>query len=391
MERRNVPRLRFPGFEGEWHTRKIKDLGTINPSNKNLPDEFIYIDLESVNSGILSKEEFISKVDAPSRAQRLLSKNDILYQTVRPYQKNNFFFDKDGDYVASTGYAQIRANENAPFLFQFLHFQKFVDKVIEKCIGTSYPSINSNELANIDVAVPNPNEQQKIASFLNSIDQKLIAIKKKKSLLEKYKKGMMQKIFDREVRFKDEDGKEFGEWENVQLRSIATFFSGGTPLTSKTQYYDGDIPFIKSGEINNIRAEQFITELGLKSSSAKMVKKGDLLYALYGATSGEVAISKMDGAINQAILCICYEGDARYLHNFLLLQKETILSTYLQGGQGNLSAEIIKSLHVPLPSVKEQTKIANFLSAIDDKVNLVVVEIERMEFWKKGLLGEMFV
>ena len=143
----------------------------------------------------------------------------------------------------------------------------------------------------------------------------------------------MQKIFSQELRFKDENGNDFKGWEIKKLSDIGIFFSGGTPLTTKRQYFNGEIPFIRSGEINSDKTLQFITEEGLKNSSAKMVEAGDLLYALYGATSGEVAISKIKGAINQAILCIRSNLNNKFLYNYLFLEKENIIKTYLQGGK----------------------------------------------------------
>lgn len=100
----------------DWEVVKLGKVTKINPNNKNLPENFIYIDLESVVKGKLLKQNFISKYEAPSRAQRVLKKNDILFQMVRPYQMNNLFFEFDGDYVASTGYAQIRTNQSDKYL-----------------------------------------------------------------------------------------------------------------------------------------------------------------------------------------------------------------------------------------------------------------------------------
>lgn len=154
------------------------DICDINPKNENLPNTFIYIDLESVVDGSLQKENTVLKEEAPSRAQRILFKNDILFQMVRPYQKNNLFFDKDGDFVASTGYAQIRTKENSQFIFQYLHNQNFVDKVIERCTGTSYPAINSSDLGKIKIAIPKLEEQKKIGDFLNIISQRILSQKK---------------------------------------------------------------------------------------------------------------------------------------------------------------------------------------------------------------------
>ncbi|MBK6930018.1 MAG: restriction endonuclease subunit S [Saprospirales bacterium] len=112
---------------------------------------------------------------------------------------------------------------------------------------------------------------------------------------------------------------------------------------------------------------------------------------MYGATSGEVAISKLDGAINQAVLCIRSNQIAYFLKSFLGVNKNRIIKTYLQGGQGNLSAQIVKSLKLPLPTLPEQQKIASFLTALDAKINRVGEQIAGMQAWKKGLLQRMLV
>lgn len=104
-----------------------------------------------------------------------------------------------------------------------------------------------------------------------------------------------------------------------KLGEIATFYSGGTPLTSKREYFNGNIPFIRSGEINCGKTEQFISELGLKNSSAKIVEVGDILYALYGATSGEIGLSKIRGAINQAVLCIKSDQNHYFIYSYLVV------------------------------------------------------------------------
>jgi type I restriction enzyme, S subunit len=181
-----------------------------------------------------------------------------------------------------------------------------------------------------------------------------------------------------------------GEWEVKKLGDTGTFFSGGTPLTSKRHYFNGDIPFIRSGELNAKYTEQFISEEGLSNSSAKMIEVGDLIFALYGATSGEVGISKIKGAINQAILCMRTSLNNVFLLNYLRLQKETILNTYLQGGQGNLSAEIIKSITVPIPPQKEQDYIASFLSLIDERITAQSKIIQRLETLMQGLREKLF-
>lgn len=181
------------------------------------------------------------------------------------------------------------------------------------------------------------------------------------------------------------------DWEVKKLESFAKFFSGGTPHTGRPEYYCGNIPFIKSGEIYFDKTDHFITEEGLANSSAKMVDIGDLLYALYGANSGEVAISQIKGAINQAVLCIRQNSlcDKVFIYYYLLREKENIIKTYLQGGQGNLSAEIVRSLQIPLPSLPEQKAIASLLSKWDEAISKNQSLIEQKVRRKKWLMQNL--
>ena len=199
QEGEKVPKLRFKEFEkdGEWIEKRLDEICDINPSIKQLPSEFIYIDLESVDNGILTPKSKITLDLAPSRAQRLLKKEDVIYQMVRPYQMNNYFFEIDSDieYVASTGYAQLRAFVSSKFLFQLIHTQNFVDKVLTKCTGSNYPAINSSDLKSIKSQIPTEKEQQKIAETLSSLDNLIKEQSNKIEQLKSHKKGLMQGLF----------------------------------------------------------------------------------------------------------------------------------------------------------------------------------------------------
>ena len=161
-------------------------------------------------------------------------------------------------------------------------------------------------------------------------------------------------------------------WEQRKVSEITTSYSGGTPKAGKAEYYDGDIPFIRSGEIYDEYTELFITQEGMNNSSAKMVSKGDILYALYGATSGEVSRAGLDGAINQAILAILPEEDidADFLVEWFRNEKANIIDKYLQGGQGNLSAQIIKNLDILIPSFEEQQRMGQYFSELNNLITL---------------------
>ncbi|MEE3390942.1 MAG: restriction endonuclease subunit S [Candidatus Cryptobacteroides sp.] len=177
-----------------------------------------------------------------------------------------------------------------------------------------------------------------------------------------------------------------GEWEKRKLASIGKFFSGGTPTSSNKDYYDGEIPFIRSGEIHSDHTELSISAIGYENSSAKMVSKGDLLLALYGATSGDIAISRMSGAINQAILCIRTTQDHLFLKSVWEKHVKNILNTYLQGGQGNLSADIVKNLFFYFPRIEEQRKIGRLIELIDQRIAIQNRIIEKYESLIKGIV-----
>ena len=138
-----------------WENVRLGDeqFFIVNPPVQILPDKFYYIDLESVVSGKIVNPNIISKVDAPSRAQRVLCINDTLLQLVRPYQQNNYFFNRDFDLpaVASTGYAQIRTTQNPVFIYYTLHTDETLTSICKKCVGSNYPAINTTDLKELSM------------------------------------------------------------------------------------------------------------------------------------------------------------------------------------------------------------------------------------------------
>ena len=182
------------------------------------------------------------------------------------------------------------------------------------------------------------------------------------------------------------------EWNSDLISNFSTSFSGGTPSAGVKEYYGGNIPFIRSGEINNDRTELCLTNKGLNNSSAKIIDKGTLLYALYGATSGEVSISKIKGAINQAILAIIpYRFmSSNFLSNFLRCKKNEIVNELLQGGQGNLSASLVKGIIVTFPKEKEQNDIVSFFSFLDELICNLSNYIKSLKQLKSACLISMF-
>ncbi len=171
---RCVPNLRFPLFFKEWTKSKLKNICSINPKNNYLiPDSFLYVDLESVKNGTLTKEQIIDKSNAPSRAQRCLEYDDILYSCVRPYQHNNYLFRQRNHAIASTGFAVLRNQPSSVFLYCLIDSKQFENKVLNRCTGTSYPAINTSDLGNIEIFYPEKNEQEKIGHFINLFNRRI--------------------------------------------------------------------------------------------------------------------------------------------------------------------------------------------------------------------------
>ena len=193
-----VPEIRLDGFEGEWEVKKLKNVVQINPKSA-LPEKFKYIDLESVVGTRINKIREEYKETAPSRAQRLAEKGDIFYQTVRPYQKNNYLFKLDDvDYVFSSGYAQLRPKRtscHSDFLLTLLQDNKFLSKVLDRCTGTSYPAINAKDLVEISIVIPKVEEQQAIGSYFSNLDNLINSHQEKISQLETLKKKLLQDMF----------------------------------------------------------------------------------------------------------------------------------------------------------------------------------------------------
>ena len=181
-----------------------------------------------------------------------------------------------------------------------------------------------------------------------------------------------------------------GEWEKCKLSDLCTFFSGGTPSSSNKDFYGGDIAFIRSGELHADNTELFVTKEGFDSSSAKMVEVGDLLLAMYGATSGDIAISKIKGAINQAILCIRTKQNKKFIESVWNKHVSKILKKYLQGGQGNLSADIVKSISFSFPNLAEQERLSSLMSLLDERIATQNKIIDKLQSLIKGLNDTLY-
>ncbi len=255
-------------------------------------------------------------------------------------------------------------------------------EIISKSTFTTRALTNGRFLSDVNLLIPPLPEQQKIAQILSTWDKAIALQEKLITEKQALKKGLMQELLTGKKRFPGFDE----EWEEVKIKEIATTFSGGTPSSKKKEYYNGNIPWLKSGELNKgiiEKTEGYISELGLENSSAKIVEVDTILIAMYGATAGVCAITKIQGAINQAVLAInlTEEDDNFFIYQLLRMKMPNIVHRMVQGGQPNLSGGIVNSVKLKLPKTKEQQKIAAVLSNFD-------TELEHLEDHKNALIAQ---
>lgn len=398
----NIQKLRFPEFSGEWEEKKLNSIFT-KITQRNSDNQNSNVITNSATEGLVSQRDYFDK-DIANKDKTdnyfIIKNGDFVYNprksSAAPYGPFTQYKLLD-DGIVSPLYLCLRKNNSeveSKYLENYFKTTCWHQYIYENgSSGARHDrvSIHDDVLLAMPIKVPSLPEQQKIANFLSNVDSIITAETKILNALQKKKKALMQKLFTRQLRFKSDDGTDFPAWEEKKLGDVCETYSGGTPKSGTAEYYGGEIPFIRSGEISSNKTELFLTEKGMENSSAKMVSKGDILYALYGANSGLCSISKIDGAINQAILCIKTNENKRFLCNYLQYQREYFYSTYLQGGQGNLSGKLVESFIIPLPCIAEQQKIADCLSSIDSLIQNQQKVVTTWQQRKKALLQQMFI
>jgi type I restriction enzyme S subunit len=399
----SVPRLRFPSVSGSsiWKRKRLGQFCKVNPSADALPAEFFYIDLGSVDAGVLKSKQRTSKLNAPSRAQRVLQNGDVLFQAVRPYQRNNFFFDlDDGVYVASTGYAQLRSEQSPRFLYQLVHTEPFIERVLSKCTGSNYPAINSSDLEDIEIDHPKEDEQQKIADCLSSLDTNIAAESHKLLALKAHKKGLMQQLFPAEgqrlprLRFPG-----FGEdWQEVRLGDIAEI-KLGKMLDGKKHAKGLLLPYLNNISVrwndvdtSNLPRMYFRDE----ELDGFRLNTGDVVVCEGGEPGrsavwdGSLPEVKFQKAIHRVRFNVPFEPSL--LVHFL----EAIAGTprleklFTGGGIRHLTLETFARLATPLPSYMEQQRIAEFLSSLNVLIAAQSRRLTALRQHKKGLMQGLF-
>jgi type I restriction enzyme S subunit len=399
----NTPKIRFPEFkdDGDWEEKKLGEVCEQKIREIEKPNTlYLALGIRSHAKGVFQKPNSEPDKIAMDKLY-IVHENDLVVNITFAWEGAIAVASKnDHGGLVSHRFPTYVCKENC--LIDFLKYvvtdKKFITllELISPGGAGRNRVLSKKDFIKIKISLPTPTEQQRIADCLSSLDDLITAESEKLESLKQHKKGLMQNLFPQagesvpRLRFPEFKGS--GAWEEKKLGEICeNTFSGGTPSSGNTEYYGGEIPFIRSAEIARNKTQLFLTDLGYKNSSAKFVKKGDVLVALYGANSGDVAISKIEGAINQAILCLRTKNSNNFIYHFLTHKKEWIIATYIQGGQGNLSGEIVKSILILMPTPTEQQRIAECLSSLDDLITAESEKLESLKQHKKGLMQGLFV
>ncbi|MDB1747943.1 restriction endonuclease subunit S [Enterococcus avium] len=398
---KNTPELRFKGFTDDWELRKLNELAEFNPKS-NLPNKFEYVDLESVIGTELIGHRTENKETAPSRAQRLAKKNDVFYQTVRPYQKNNYLFDLPYEnYVFSTGYAQMRPKNSGYFLLTLVQEEKFVNRVLERSTGTSYPAINSNDLAKLSVNVPSTNdEQKKIGTFFKQLDNTIALHQRKLDLLKRLKQAYLQKMFPKsgekvpEIHF----AGFYENWEQRKLGELVRFYSGLTYSPQNIVSENGTFVLrssnVKNGEIvdaDNVYVNSSVV-------NADNVQKGDIIVVVRNGSRDLIGKhAQIKRTMNHTVIGAFMTGIRSKESNFINALLDTIqfkieINKNLGATINQITTGSFKKMTFSITeSRNEQEKIGLFFKTLDNTITQHQKYLDQLKSLKIAFLKKMFV
>ncbi|EPA0076538.1 restriction endonuclease subunit S [Enterobacter mori] len=405
-----VPKLRFSEFNKGWQQKKIGDVFTIFSG-------FAFKSTDATTSGCrwLKIADVGCQVMTPGTPSFLpnhfrneyhkfiIRKDDYVIALTRPILNGKLKIaiagkEYDGS-LLNQRVGKIVTKNNPKFVYSLLQMESTVSKINNCIAGTDPPNLSTQDIKDMVVFVPIIEEQTKIADFLSSADEKIALLKKQYDLLCQYKKGMMQKIFSQEVRFKDENGEEFPEWNSCQLKDVAT------RVTRKNKENNQTILTISGRDGLVDQMSYFNKQIASKNVTGYyLINNGEFAYNKSYSQGYPMGAIKMLTNYDRGVvstLYICFklntnQSNSFYQHYFESgLQNRSIEKVAQEGARNhgllNIGVNDFFDIELQIPSLKEQIKISDYLSALDDKIAVKKAELDKLKSWKQGLLQQMFV
>ena len=411
-----APKLRFKEFDNDWINTKVKDLGEF--SSGGTPSKDIH-DYWNGNIPWISSSDLNEESIFDIRINRFISEDAIKNSATKKIPKNSILLVSrvgvgkvaltNQELCTSQDFTALTPKKDYALFIAYL-MKNITPRLLDLNQGTSIKGFVREDLISLPISLPSKEEQTKIASFLSAVDEKISQLTQKHELLSQYKQGMMQKLFSQQIRFKADDGREFGEWEEKTLidsvdTNIKWSFTGG-PFGSNLKSEDYTELGIRIIQLQNIGDGAFLNDYKIYTSPEKA---NELLSC--NIYPDEILISKMGDPVARCCIVpkhhdryvMCSDGirlvvdKKNYSSIFMFYQinyqdfRQSASDVSTGSTRKRIGLSDLKQLPIKAPCLEEQTKIANFLSAIDQKIEVVAQQIEQAKQWKKGLLQQMFV
>ncbi|AJB49107.1 hypothetical protein RR32_13630 [Acinetobacter nosocomialis] len=405
-----LPKLRFKEFGGDWKLENLGDSfslisGYAFPSTSSVDSGAKWLKIADVGIQEMTPNNpsYLPLGYLDKYSQFIVNKNDYVIALTRPILNKKLKIAQVGNLydgaLLNQRVAKIHSkNNNLDFIYSLLQRSKTVEELENSIAGTDPPNLSLNDVKEIKLAFPSKEEQTKIASFLFAVDEKIKQLTQKHELLIQYKQGMMQKLFSQQIRFKADDGSEFGEWEDKSLNEIASKQSNKNKddLITEVLTNSATQGIIKQSDYFD---REIVTESNL--NGYYIVNLNDFVY------NPRISVHAPVGPIKRNKKCLgvmsplytvftVKEGNLTYLEyffdsNFWHDYVKSVANSGARHDRMNIINKDFFDMPILYPCLEEQTKIANFLSAIDQKIEVVAQQIEQAKQWKKGLLQQMFV
>ncbi|HHP0513806.1 TPA: restriction endonuclease subunit S [Vibrio harveyi] len=418
-EQMNVPKLRFAEFDGCWTNSSMRDISKIN-QGLQIPISERYTELKEGRYFYITNEflrpSSTTKYYIENPSDRVICEERDILMT-RTGNTGQVVTDIAGVFHNNFFKIDYSNNVDKHFLVEFLRLSTTQSMILRYAGTSTIPDLNHGDFYRIKLALPELPEQQKIASFLSKVDEKIALLTEKKDKLTEYKKGVMQQLFNGSfqeqdgqltfipptLRFKADDGSEFPDWEERKLGELGQFKNG---LNKGKEDFGFGSPFVNLQDVFGKQVISSTSNLGLVNASDKDIDlyqllKGDVIFIRSSVKKSGVGETAL---VEKNLVKTVYSGFLiRFRSNTDLTDnykkycfwekrfRNKLIAMSTTSANTNINQESLSQLTIPCPSQDEQTKIANFLSSIDQKIDLVSSELEKTKEWKKGLLQQMFV
>ena len=398
-EERLVPKLRFNGFNDDWKevslieiSEKIGDGMHATPKYVDNSD-YYFINGNNLNNKNIVIDENTKCVPIEEYEKHKINFKNTILISINGTIGNLAFYDNEKVILGkSAGYINLNKNIDREFIFNYLQIGKIKYFFQSELTGTTIKNLSLKTLKNTRINLPNSKEQNKISNFLENIDKKIELLENEYNNYVDFKRSLMHQIFTQKLRFNEFDD----EWKTVKLSNVAEIVGGGTPNTEVEEYWNGGIKWFTPSEIGKTKyvseSDRYISEEGLKNSSAKLLPKNTILLSSR-ATVGEISIALTECSTNQGFQSLITKNTVD--NEFIYYLISTLKNEFLRRSSGSTFLEIskneIKKIKINIPSLSEQKRISSLFSSIDNKIDLLKIEHEKCLCFKKSLLQLLFV